>query len=249
MRRNLRKAYQDFSASIVPVKKLMTFIRNTTNLRDHELTRQHYTIQCGSYVIMSGFLESYLKAISEAYFGELHSMGIHFYSLPESYRKRHIEYGVKVLDELIKYDRKKGSGFIDTEAFIRRLAAPFASPASVPVWEAFSRTNGNPGPDVIADFLRAHEVTDPLRTLSAMTGGRYTEPTIKTLLLNFITVRNECAHTGEATNIPQPSSIEATVEFLRHLALGIAKALDKQLSTLRASIVIVVPENPPLVQP
>jgi hypothetical protein len=183
---------------------------------------------------MSGFLESYLKAISEAYFIELHSIGIHFFALPESYRTRHFEHGAKVLGELIKRDKKKGSGFVDTEAFIRRLAAPFASPTTVPVWEAFSRTNGNPGPDVIADFLKAHEVVDPLRTVSAMINERYTDTTIKMLLGNFISVRNECAHTGAATNIPQPSAIESTVDFLRHLALGIAKALDKQLSTLRS---------------
>jgi hypothetical protein len=103
------------------------------------------------------------------------------------------------------------------------------------VWEAFAETGGNPGSEVIADFLKRFGVERPIETLasnvflpSSNPGGaavNLSPPVLSTMLDSFIAIRNECAHTGQATNTPTASDVLGYCDLLEAIAAGIVATL------------------------
>jgi RiboL-PSP-HEPN len=88
------------------------------------------------------------------------------------------------------------------------------------VWEAFAETKGNPGPEVVRNFLERFGVEKPMETLSQSVGQ-----TISTPLKSFIDVRNECAHNGQANQTPVPSEVLDYCDLLEKTAKGIVDTL------------------------
>jgi hypothetical protein len=87
------------------------------------------------------------------------------------------------------------------------------------VWEAFAETQANPGPSQISDFLKRFAIDKPLPTLAAtMNVG---ENTLIIGLRSFMEVRNECAHTGSATNVPTTTDVRAFCDLIEQIGVGI----------------------------
>ena len=95
------------------------------------------------------------------------------------------------------------------------------------VWEAFSETQANQGPGQISDFLKRFGVDKPLPTLAAAMNT--TENTLTLGLRSFMEVRNECAHTGSASNVPTTTSVSAFCDLIEQLGKGIVAVFQDAL--------------------
>lgn len=234
MRSSIRAAYTEFSESAGPILKLMARVQIEAPqaMRDSGLLAQHNTIQLGSVVLLSGFLESYLRKVCEAYFAELLSKGYGMNRLSPSYLETHLREGAGHLADLVKREVKRKNSLTDSSAFVRRLVAPIVDATTSPVWEAFARTQGNPSPEVVKAVLSGLEIKGGFDAISQALKGKYSASTVTGLLKNLNDIRNECAHTGTTSNVPQPSSIMDLVQFTRYLTLGISRLIDQKITEL-----------------
>jgi hypothetical protein len=105
----------------------------------------------------------------------------------------------------------------------RRLASVNSPPPFELLWEAFAETKGNPGPNVVKEFLSRFGVKKPMDALSRHV--QRTHSTIHAQLDSFIAVRNECAHSGIPTAIPTPSEVSGYCDLLEAVGNGITSVL------------------------
>jgi hypothetical protein len=91
------------------------------------------------------------------------------------------------------------------------------------VWEAFAETQGNPGPEVVREFLERFGVKQAMLTLANHIGK--TPSTIYTQLESFMAVRNECAHRGMPLVNVTAVDVQAYCDFLEELADGVLSVL------------------------
>lgn len=239
MRKSIRSAFTEFSTSVKPIVGLMDRVVNEAPLalRDAEVRAQHHAIQSGGVVLLSGFLESFLRSVCENYFSELSIKGYGMKSLGDDFLAIHLREGAGHLADIVKRETKRQQGdFSDSSEFVRRLVAPIADASKSPAWEAFARTQGNPSAQVIKTMLEGLGIKGGLDSLALAINVRYSASAIQGLLKNLIDVRNECAHTGSVVNIPQPSTVVDLTFFTRVLALGICKLVDQKITNLMVSM-------------
>jgi RiboL-PSP-HEPN len=193
-------------------------------------------MQCAATVILSGYFESFLGDIAEAFVTELCSKAIPFNSLPLRIRATHFGNGAEFLAKmsrreaaLIKRDPSLHR-LIDSEAIVQRMASVVSGTAYELIWEAFAEARTNPGPDTLREFLARFDIKESWKSLAAKTG--LSETTIDASLTSFRAIRNECAHTGTATEIPAPSDIRGYCDLLQKVASGIAGILEGHLDGL-----------------
>lgn len=236
MRSSIRCTYTDFAGSVKPVKRLMNSIRKNaaSALRDSNVREQHETIQCASVVVMSGYLETFIKDLSKTFFDELKLKGTGLQVLeaaePENkYALTHFRNGAKLLAQMTK---SNSANLSYCEDLIKRLHAPIINENEPPAWEAFAFTEANPGPKVLKRFLKDLGIQDPFKSVSDSIGNAYSDTYFETSLTSFIKIRNECAHSGKAKQIPSPQTIDDHVNVLRALTLGICKVVDARVSLL-----------------
>ncbi|MDP9901291.1 hypothetical protein [Variovorax ginsengisoli] len=235
MRESIRRGFTEFADSARPIEQLMRRIQNESPaaLRDADLRTQHHTIQFGSVVLLSGFLESFLRVNCENYFAQLSAKGFGMDRLGFDFLEIHIREGAGHLADMVKRESKHRPKTLgNSSAFVRRLVAPIADAAKSPAWEAFARTQGNPSAEVVKAVLQGLGIRGGLNSLEGAIQGRYSASTIEQLLKNFIELRNECAHSGSSVNVPQPSTILDLVYFMRILILGVCRLTDRKISEL-----------------
>lgn len=235
MRQSIRTPYTEYSDAARPILKLMERIQGeaTLALRDRGLLAQHNTVQLGSVVLLSGFLESFLRAVCEGYFAELLSKGYGMNQLGQQYLTIHLREGAGHLSDLVKRELRQKNALTESSAFVRRLVAPIMDTAKSPVWEAFARTQGNPSPDVLKTILDGLGIKGGFTAIEAALGKqKYSASTLAQLLKNLNDLRNECAHSGTAQSVPQPSTIVDLVQFTRHLALAVCRLVDQKITEL-----------------
>lgn len=235
MRTSIRAGFSEFSTSVKPIIRLMIRVNNeaTFALRDADLRAQHNTIQFGSVVLLSGFLESFLRFVCESYFAELSTKGYGMNQLGHDFLETHLREGAGHLADIVKREAKrKPKDLSDSSAFVRRLVAPISDASKSPAWEAFARTQGNPSAQVIKDVLTGLGIKGGMASLETAVKKRYSASTIEQLLKNLIDLRNECAHTGAAVSVPQPSTIIDLVYFTRVLVLGVCVLVDQKVTEL-----------------
>ena len=150
--------------------------------------------------------------------------------LSSSYLETHLREGAGYLADLVKREVKRKNSLTDSSAFVRRLVAPIIDTTKSPVWEAFARTQGNPSPDVVKNVLIGLEIKGGFDAIAQALNGKYSSSTLTSLLKNLNDIRNECAHTGKTSSVPQPSSIIDLVQFTRYLALGICRLIDQKIT-------------------
>jgi hypothetical protein len=205
-------------------------------LSDKRVQQRHETIECASTVILSGYFESFLADVPEAFVSDLCSRQIPFDRLPLRIRSTHFGDGADFLAKkakreaaTLKRDASMPRGLIESEAIAKRIASVALGPPYELVWEAFVATRANPGPDTIREFLNRFNVDNGWTTLSA--GAGLSETTLEASLKSFINVRNECAHSGTATKIPTPSDIRDYCDLFEKLASGLTSILEAHLSS------------------
>lgn len=189
-------------------------------LKDSAILARHETTLCAATVILSGFLESFLKEIAEDVIGEICSRAVPFANLPDKVRVTHFWDGARCVSDMARRERSENPVVLAkaTDA-ARRLASVSSQAPYEMLWEAFAETQANPGPDEIRDFLKRFAIDKPLPTLAA--AMKVGENTLIIGLSSFMEVRNECAHTGSATNVPTTTSVREFCDLIEQVGAGI----------------------------
>src|SRR5258708_15670861 len=96
------------------------------------------------------------------------------------------------------------------------------------VSEAFGDTRANPSAKIVREFLGRFGIESPGERLVNSSG--LSESGLETTFGSFIALRNECAHTGTAGNVPTGGEIADYCDFLDKVATAIVNILDAQFS-------------------
>lgn len=190
-------------------------------LRDPTIQARHETTLCSATVILSGFLESFLREVAEEMIGEICARALPFNQLPATVRITHYWHGALHLREMARREKGERPLVLDDASDAARRLASVVGP-QLPyelIWEAFAETQANPGPSEISEFLKRFDIEAPLPSLAAAMST--TENTLVLRLRSFMQVRNECAHTGTAKNIPTASDVRAYCDLISNIAAGI----------------------------
>lgn len=221
----MQNALANFRASLGRIRDLANdALANAQQaLADPALRHRQETALSAVVVTMSGYFESFLREVAEQYVDAICQQHHPFANLKDNIRYTHFQGGGQVLSKIAgKTSSARYSWTSATPIDVaKRLASVDAGPPYTLIWEAFADTGGNPGPDVVSDFLRRFGVERPMDTLTS------NSPTsgISLRLKSFIEVRNECAHTGKATNPPTPSEVLGYCDLLEGIAAGIVTTL------------------------
>lgn len=199
-------------------------------LKDAAVQARHETTLCAATVILSGFLESFLREIAEEMIAEICNRGIPFDQLPSKVRITHYWEGALHLRDLA--GEEKGSNplvLAQASDAARRLASVGSNQMPYEIlWEAFANTQANPGSKEIGAYLKRFHITDPIPTLAG--AMNMSENTMALLLNSFMEIRNECAHTGSAKNVPTTSDVRGYCKLLEDIGTGIVAVFQKVLA-------------------
>lgn len=232
----MRTALAAFVGSLDRVRDITLEIDSSLSraLRDAAVLRRHETMQCASTVILSGYFESFLGLMAEAFIRALCMKNIPFNRLPLKIRTAHFSEGAEVLAKCARQEAKTvrrdpaNRDLTDSEGIVRRMASVVSGGAYELIWEAFAETRTNLGPDALREFLSRFDVDGAWSKLAGHT--RLSEASMETLLRSFLSIRNECAHSGTATTIPTPSDIRGYCDLLQTIAEGITTLLEAHLA-------------------
>ncbi|MGN4194944.1 HEPN domain-containing protein [Burkholderia gladioli] len=233
MSRLLRKKFLEFSDSSKPIIVLMDDVDANAGgaLKSVEIRKKHEAIQSSSIVLLSGYLESFLKDSAECFFFVVRDKGIAYSALPDVMKEKHIIHGFNELAKIAAKDKKNGDAtFAAAIGAARAILQPISSGTSSLYWRAFAATKGNPGPEVIKEYLKGFDIKNPMGEVAQ--GISLSEGYINSTLQSFIELRNECAHTGSIKAVPTTVAIRDYIQFLRKLTLGISKVLEKRVASL-----------------
>jgi RiboL-PSP-HEPN len=190
-------------------------------LKDPTVLARHETTLCAATVILSGFLESFLREAAGEMIADICAKGIPFDQLPSKIRITHFMEGGLYLRELA--GEEKGSSpllLAQASDAARRLASVNGNVTPYELlWEAFANTQANPGSKEIGAYLKRFHITDPIPTLGAAIG--VSENTLALLINSFMEIRNECAHTGSANNVPTTSDLRSYCKLFEDIGTGI----------------------------
>lgn len=228
----MRNALPNLKASLNRVRAIANDVDAHVQeaLADTTIQARHETTLCAVTVILSGFLESFLREVAEEMITDICGRSLPFDLLPPKIRIAHYWDGALHIRELARQERKEDPLVLAKAAdAARRLASVGAVQLPYEIlWEAFADTQANPGPEEIATFLKRFDISDPLPTLAA--AMNMTPNTLALSLRSFMEIRNECAHTGSATNIPTASDVRDYCRLVEDVGTGIISVFRSALS-------------------
>src|SRR5437660_6393375 len=116
-------------------------------LRYAMVQARHETTLCAATVILSGFLESFLKEVAEEMIADICSRAVPFDQLPPKIRITHYWDGALHIREMARQERSADPLVLAKAAdAARRLASVGAAQLPYEIlWEAFAETQANPG--------------------------------------------------------------------------------------------------------
>ena len=227
----MHEALTNLRASIQSVREITADVdaHAAAALRHSEVMARHQTVLCAATVILSGFLESFIKEVAREMIGEVCSRAITFNDLPAKIRMTHYEEGGRWIQKMAQSEKQENPlTHRKTADAARRLASVQGGGSSYEIlWEAFIDTQANPGPSQIRDFLKRFGVDDPLKKLAQSVNA--TQNTLSMRLSSFIEVRNECAHTGSCRNIPTTTDVQGYCDLLEQVGEGVVKVFQARL--------------------
>jgi hypothetical protein len=226
----MQKALPNLNASLGRVRAITDDIDAHVQdaLRDPTIQARHETTLCAATVILSGFLESFLREAAEEMVGEICNRQVPFDGLPSKIRVAHYWDGALHLREMARQERSEDPVILAKAAdAARRLASVSSTLPYEILWEAFAETQANPGPDQISTFLKRFHIDDPLPTLAVAMGT--TQNNLSLRLRSFMEIRNECAHTGSASNVPTASEVRGSCDLIEQLGVGIVTVFQNAL--------------------
>jgi hypothetical protein len=236
----MQKALPNLKASLDTVRAITTDIDSHVQdaLRDPAIQARHETTLCAATVILSGFLESFLRDVAEEVISDICSRGVPFDSLPSKIRVAHYSDGALYLQKMARQEKKEDPVVLAEAADVaRRLASVGAAQLPYEIlWEAFADTQANPGPEQVSSFLKRFHIDKPLPTLADAMG--ILENNLLLRLASFMSIRNECAHTGSARNAPTTSDVLGYCNLIEEIGKGIVAVFQ---DTLRKPPYVVPP--------
>jgi len=227
----MQKALPNLKASLDRVRAITNDIDSHAQdaLRDPAVQARHETTLCASTVILSGFLESFLRDVAEEVISDICTRGVPFNTLPSKIRVAHYSDGALYLQEMARLEKKENPVILTKAAdAARRLASVGGSQLPYELlWEAFAETQANPGPDQISAFLRRFHIDQPLPTLAGAMST--SENNLLLRLRSFMEIRNECAHTGSAANVPTTNDVLGFCSLIEEIGTGMVAVFQDTL--------------------
>jgi RiboL-PSP-HEPN len=226
-----------FKQTLIDLKNSLQRIRDVADdvlantasaLANPGVRDRHETVLCAVVVTLSGIFESFLRDVAEAYAGEIANKKLLFGALPDPIRYTHFAGGGTILYNVGRKNVPAGYRWIPSTPndVARRLASVDGALPYELLWEAFAETKGNPGPDVVREFLSRFGVAKPMETLAAHV--QKSHHTIHTQLDSFIVFRNECAHNGIPQTFPTANQVIGYCDLIEEVADGIVSVLSAQ---------------------
>lgn len=199
-------------------------------LSDPNVRARHETTLCAVTVILSGFLESFLRDIAEEVISDICNRAVPFNNLPDRIRITHYWKGAVCLGEIARRERSENPVALAKAMDAARRLASVGNP-QMPyeiLWEAFADTQANPGPEQIAEFLKRFDIENPLPALAA--AMTTTQNTLTIGLKSFIGIRNECAHPGSATIAPTTTDVRGYCKLIEDIGAGMVAIFQDALA-------------------
>ena len=227
----MQNALPNFKASLDRVRAIADDIDAHVQdaLKDATVQARHETTLCAATVILSGFLESFLREVAEEMIADICSRAVPFDQLPSKIRVTHFQEGAQRMQQLARKEKTANPVVLAKAAdAARRLASVSGNQLPYEIlWEAFAETQANPGPDQISEFLRRFHIDEPLPTLALAMNT--TQNTMALSLRSFMEIRNECAHTGKAKNVPTTSDVRDYCKLIEDVGTGIVTVFQNAL--------------------
>ncbi len=227
----MQRALNNLKTSLTRVRDIAADIDSNVQaaLATTAVQARHETTLYASTVILSGYLESFLREVAEEMVAEICNKAIPFNDLPSKIRVAHYWDGSRRLTEVARKERKENPLLLTKASDVaRRLASVASNQAPYEIlWEAFADTQANPGSKEIGEFLGRFDVDKPIPTLAA--AMTWSENTVVLRLGSFIQVRNECAHTGASTINLTTTDVTGYCDLIDEVATGV-------VNTLRATL-------------
>lgn len=235
---SIEDALVGLSSSLNRVRSLANRLIADTGLAlsDSAVRELHETQQCAAVVLLSGYFEAFLKDLVRRYIDELSNCGVAFADLPAAIQHGHFEGGGDVLTKTslaLRTGRVTPFGNPTPRDVVARLhSAASAAGTYQIVWEAFARTESNPGPEIVKKIAKSLAVENFWPQVSIRSGNpaRWAETALVAQLSDLISQRNECAHTGVVAPIPTAAKIIEYVEMLDAIATGFTSLLVDELA-------------------
>jgi RiboL-PSP-HEPN len=219
----MQKALVNLKASLDRVRDIAVDIDAHVQaaLADATIQARHETTLCAASVILSGFLESFLREVAEEVITDICNRALPFDNLPPRIRVTHYWEGAACLREVARQERSKNPLMLGKASDVARRLASVQNPQAPYeiIWEAFADTQANPGPDQIGTFLKRFDIEEPLPTLAGAMNT--TQNNLVLRLKSFMEIRNECAHTGSARNVPTTTDVQGFCDLVEQLGAGI----------------------------
>ncbi len=209
----MQTALTNFENEIKRIDKVAGWLTMPTALST-DMIPATLAVRCGAVVLLSGYLETFIKECMCAFITQVNNLGQPLSKLPDRMKHTHFRVGAKVLGWQLRQDKMAGS-MARCEELAGRIASVNSTSGRgyILAWEAFADTEANPGPGVIAKVLGSVGVEHVWRRLRAASPGGLVD--LQTFLTSFIAMRNECAHSG---NIAAPPSASELIEYGANLA-------------------------------
>jgi hypothetical protein len=223
----MRRAHRNLVLSLRSIRRIANdvILETPAALGNAAMRERHETILSALIVNLSGFFESFLRDVAEQYLEAVSQQNQPFGNLNPSIRKTHFQGSGIILRYIGGSTRSRRYSWINATAsdVVRRLASVNAGTPYELVWEAFAETRGNPGSELIKQFMKRFGVNNPSNALSRHTTR--TAATLFTLLDSFIAIRNECAHTGRAIQTPTAVDVLNYCAMVQELSKGLIRTL------------------------
>jgi hypothetical protein len=226
----MHAALSRFQADIARIDKVAALLTSAPALSS-DMLQATWAVRCGSVVLFSGYLETFMKDSMCAFITEVNALGHPLSKLPEDMIHTHFREGAAALKWQVRSDKKIGN-MTKCENLTARLASVSAPRGYTLAWEAFANTEANPGPDVFGKLLGSVGVKKPWAKLKTATPAGLVD--LNTFLTSFIAMRNECAHSGNTTTPPGASDLLQYGQNLSGLGVAMVSVLINRLAEIRA---------------
>lgn len=226
----MRAVLDDFKASLKTITAVSDSLASSTDISSEGLKKSD-AISCGSVLLLTGNFESFLKGVVKAFIRELNDLNKPLEKIPESMLHAHFHKGGLALGQYIKQVKKGEKDISEVEGLSDRLAS-VSSPTGgyTLVWEAFTDTRSNPGPDVVKSLLGDVGIADVWRQINGLAG----RGPMDLFLTSFIAKRNVVAHTGAHPSPPTGSELFTACDNFECIAVSVFLLLEDRLSQIAA---------------
>jgi hypothetical protein len=229
----MQNALNDLKASTGQIRSVLQDIilsATPTTLSDPKVQRANRLVQNATPVVLSGHLESFLRACSKGFMLAVFGKSRAFAVLPPAIQRCHYKNGGRVLHKLQQGQISWAT--CTPEDLVTRLASAVTTTPSLPVWEAFGDTENNPSPRVIKRFLEDLGVDKPAERVDVLAGSGRKWAEISPELQLLIDARNICAHAGQHPSPPSASALIENCNLLDELAERIVAVLTERLVSI-----------------